>query len=271
MLRWLKHTFLLIILAILPTAGFVLAAESNNPPKTKRPSRAETPVDIKIVPIGPTEETVEQIKTTVERTAAVQRELSGTNYRLISFGYVDHEDKTTVGKFDPQQFLIVFYDYTNDRTIVAQGAFAAPENVRVFEDASKPVPSLEELDAAGAIVRNDPQLSAAVKNNRLRIFQAMPAISVDEKTGERFVNIGLESLDSSTRNEVVSVSFKRGEVVHYNNLAPPTSKAAPTACGIPVGSGGSCILPPGKTFRRRPPAESRSVRAVQAVRPVSIS
>ena len=239
MLQKLKQTFLVINLAVLSATSFVLAAESNNAPGNKRLSRTERPVDIKIVPIGPTQEIVDQIKTTVERSAAVQKELGGTNYRLISFGYVDQDDKATVGKFDPQQFLVVFYDYTNDRTLVAQGAFASPENVRVFEDASKPVPSEEELDAAGAIVKNDPQFGSAIKSNRLRIFQAMPAISVDEKTGERFVNIGLESLDSSTRNEVVSVSFKRGEVVRYNNLAPPTSRAAPTACGIPVGSGGA--------------------------------
>ncbi len=223
----------------LVTAGFSLANEPNGTIKTKRVSRAQAAVKINIAPVGPTQETVDRIKIAVERSAAVQKELSGKNYRLLSFHYAEQNEKTSAGKFDPQQFSIVFYDYTDDRAIVASGSFADPEAVRITEDAAKPVPSEEELEAAANLVSRSAAFSSQIKNNRLRTFPAMPPTSLDPNTGERLINIGLESLDSSTQNEIVGVSFRRNEVVRYENNAPPTSLAAPEACGIPAGSGGS--------------------------------
>ena len=239
MLKRLNRSLVIASLGLLATS-LAFAGETPKTKKEKRASRINAPVQIKVVPIGPTQEQVDQTRNAVERSEAVQKLLSGTSYRIMSFEYVDRDSKTTVGKFEPQQFRVIFYDYTNDRTLIAEGSFSAPENVRVTEDARKPFPNYEELEDAQNMVSRDPRFAADVKEQRIRIFEAMPPITLDPQTGERLVNVGIESLDNgTTRNEVVSVSFKRGVVIRYENNAPPTSSATDAACGIPTAGQGS--------------------------------
>ncbi|MEP6925090.1 MAG: hypothetical protein ABI954_11545 [Pyrinomonadaceae bacterium] len=199
----------------------------------KRRARAEKPVDIKIVPVGMSPEELDKLKERTERSATVQNELNGASYRLISFGYLETNDKATSGIFAPQRFRIIFYDYTNERTLVAEGDLSQPEDVRVFEDASKPDASVEEFDYAVQILQQNSEFGTALKSNTLKTFQAMPPITVSEDNNERLINVGLSSLDNSTANEVVSVSLKNEKVIRYPSHAPPTSMATPTACGVP--------------------------------------
>lgn len=239
MLNKLNRALVAAGLSLFAANSLFAGEEAGVAVKSKRASRAQAAVKININPIGPTQEAVNRVKAAVERSEAVQKELKGASYRLISFEYKEQNEKAAAGNFNPNEFFIVFYDYTNDRTIIASGNFAQPENVRIAEDANKPVPSEEELDAAALIVSRDAAFARALKSRRLRASPAMPPITVDPATGERLVNIALESLDQSTRNEIVGVSFKRNQVVRYPNSAPPTSLAAETACGIPAASQGS--------------------------------
>ncbi|HZH33699.1 MAG TPA: hypothetical protein VEX64_02605 [Pyrinomonadaceae bacterium] len=211
------------------------ASESAN---TKKTSRSNTPVDIKVVPVGPSQETVDQIKLRVERSSLVQKELRSSNYRLITFKYLETNEKGTNGVFAPERFRATFYDYTNERTIVADGNLATPEAVRVFEDAEKPSKvSEEEFEYATRLLQQSPEFGASLKSGHLRVYRPMPPVTISA-AGERIVNIGLESVGSSAQNQIVGVSFKRDAIVRYANNAPPTSKAIPESCGIP-GSPGS--------------------------------
>jgi hypothetical protein len=222
--------------SILLCAGVLTAAAfaSDSPGNSKRISKSKAPVEIKVVPVGLTQADVDRIKTQVEQAATVKKELVNSNYRLISFEQIAKNAAIA----EPKHFRIVFYDYTNDRTIVAEGAIAAPETIRITEDTGKPNPSREELDAVDKIIGESGEFGAAFKAKKMRTFLAMPPVTVTE-SGERLINVGIESLDNSVKNEVVSVSFKRKQIVRYNDFAPPESSAGPTACGIPNSGQGS--------------------------------
>ena len=223
-----------LVLSLL--SSVVLANGGGGGESAPKKSKRQEPFQIKAAVWGPATAEVEAAKRRVERSDAVRRELGGAKYRLLSLEYIDHEVN---GKFlPPTRFRVTFYDYTNDRTVVAESSFDGREAVSVrraaeSETAARPFPSVEEIEDAIRLVGRDERYTAAVKSQKLRPYPAMPPITVTE-SGERLINIGLESFDSSAANEVVSVSFKRGEVVRYDKGAPPQSKAAPESCGIPT-------------------------------------
>lgn len=196
----------------------------------KRKKNAKSPLAIKVVPIGLTQSDVDRIKAEVVKSAAVQKELGGSEYRLISFQHFSKNEKE-INSTESKNFRVRFYDYTNDRTIVAEGAIVSPEFARVSEDADKPNPNREELDAAFDLIARSGEFASSAKNGKLRFYAAMPPITVSA-SGERLINIGIDSVDDSIKDEIVSVSFRRRRVVRYEKLAPPASTARETQCGI---------------------------------------
>ena len=232
----LRNAFLGAGLGIALLAG--LATANENAPK--REKRIQKPVQIKVTPWGPTQEMVDQAKSRVERSQPVQNALKGAKYRILEFQYVDNggSDKSAL-TVAPTRFRVVFYDYTNDRTIIAEGDFAGSETITVREAAFQPNPSDEEFNEAVRIVSGDARFASFMRGEQLRAFQPMPPVTILDGTTERLVNVGLEAQGETTRNEVVSVSLKRGEVIRYDSGAPQTSRAEPDACGIPAASQGS--------------------------------
>ncbi|MEP6903368.1 MAG: hypothetical protein ABJA66_16695, partial [Actinomycetota bacterium] len=93
-------------------------------------------------------------------------------------------------------------------------------------------PNDEEFNEAVSILAKDEKLNAALKSGALKTFRPMPDVTILDGTIERLVNVGLNAANGSGQNEVVSVSIKRGAVIHYPENAPPTSKATPEACGV---------------------------------------
>lgn len=234
--RNILKRFYLASLCVGALATFSFASES---PKTaKRASRAQTPVEIRVTPVGPTQEIVDRIKAQVEQSAAIQKELRGVKYNLISFEYVFKNTAANRSVAAPEGFRVTFYDYTNDRSILAEGDFAAPQILRIVEDVNKPNPSETEFAAAYKLLGASAEFGTAMKNQKIRAYPAMPPITVTE-SGERLVNIGLEPLDGVVENEVVGISFKRNAIVRYPDNAPPASSATSSACGIPTAGQGS--------------------------------
>jgi negative regulator of replication initiation len=222
MLKGLSRLFLGLGLGVSLAAGIAVANES----APKKPKRTEQSVKITVTPVGPSQETVEAAKFNAERSEAVRRELKDTKYRLMSLEYVEN------GTSAPTRYRVYFYDYTNDRTLVAEGAFNNQEPVTVREAAFQPIPNDEEFEEAVRIIQTDARFAVALRNQTLKAFRPMPDVSVLSGTIERLVNVGLNA-QGATQNEVVSVSLKRGTVIRYPEGAPSQSRAAPDACGIP--------------------------------------
>jgi hypothetical protein len=206
---------------------------------SKREKRAQEAVKITVVPWGPTQQMLDAAKLRVEQSVEVQSRLKGAKYRILSFEYIDNSGDKSQPSTPPTRFRVVFYDYTNDRTLVAESNFAGTEAVSLREETFQPNPSDEEFNEAVSILQSDARFTSLLKGERLKAFQPMPPITVLSGTTERLVNVGLEAQGGSGSNEVVSVSLKRGAIIRYDRGAPDTSLAAPDACGIPSASQGS--------------------------------
>ena len=214
--------------------GAVFAGENAEARTEGRQDRME----IKVTPWGLTQEQTEAAKLRAERSAEVQSLLKNTKYRLIEFTYIENENKS-IKTQPPTQFRVVFYDYTNDRAVVAEGDFAGKEIFAVREEFYQPVPNNEEFEEAVAILQKDARYADSLKGSSLKVFRPMPPVTILDGTTERLVNIGLDARGDSGTNEVVSVSIKRGEVIRYPERAPKTAKANPSACGITSAGQGS--------------------------------
>jgi len=223
---------LFIVLAVVFSATFVVAGEENS---KERRSRKRDSLEIKVVPWGPTQAEVEAAKLRVLQDSALQNELRGIKYRLMAFEFLD-EDSTDKSKPTPppSRFRVIFYDYTNDQVIVAEGDFKGREPIKVRRDSFEIGTNEDELRAAYDIVSKWPEFASA--KNQLEFYEPMPPTTY--LNGERLVNVGVQNLQTG-ENEIVGVSFKTEKVVRYQEKAPPTSKAGAESCGIPNSGQGS--------------------------------
>ncbi len=121
---------------------------------SKRIRRAQKPVEIKVIPWGQNQAAVDAAKSRAERSQAVQKQLKGTRYRLLEFNYLENEDKSKPTQI-PTQFRAVFYDYTNDRTIAAEGDFAGKQEITAREIVYQPIPNDEEFAEAVGILQGN--------------------------------------------------------------------------------------------------------------------
>jgi hypothetical protein len=213
----------------LATVNFAGSGEET---KTKREKRAQTPVQIKVTAWGRTQAEINAAQTRVEQSKEVQKFLSGTRYRLLEFNYIENENKSQPMQI-PTRFQAVFYDYTNDRTFVAESGFDSASTVTVTEAFYQPNPSDEEFNEAVRLLQQDARFSSLLRGETIVPFRPMPPVTVLEGTKERLVNVGLDARADAGRNEVLSVGVKSGRVIRYDKGAPETSLAAPDACGVP--------------------------------------
>ena len=218
--------FLGLCLLIISTVNAAFAGENNK--KTLRRVQKKA-VKIKVSAWGPVQADVQAAMSRVEKSRAVQSVLRNTKYRLISFDYIENENDKSKSSSPPTDFKVIFYDYTNDRTFVAEGDFAETKVVTVRQENFQPGVGSQELLDAFEVIKTDAGLGELYKQNQLRIFEAMPPISV--QNGERLVNVGIKFV-SQGKNQVVGVSFKNNNIVRYKGNAPLTSQATQDDCGI---------------------------------------
>ncbi len=215
-----------IILSLIFTVGFTFAGE-NVPTVSKR---ADQPTEIKVVPWGPAQSDVDKAKKRVGQSAAVQNKLRGTKHRLIGFEYVgDSSTDKSLPSQPPTRYRVFFYDYTNDRTIIAESDFAERETIKISEEFYDPGVAGKELEAAFQLIKRTAEFGKLAEQDKLEFFEPMPPIS--NLRGERLVNVGIKN-SATGESQIVGVSFKTDKVVRYENNAPPTARVAPENCGV---------------------------------------
>jgi hypothetical protein len=222
-MKKLNRVFFGTCLVIVSIVNIVVAGENN----TKRSGKAQEAVKIKVSSWGPAQSDVQAAMLRVEKSRAVHNVLKNTKYRLISFDYIESGNEKFKSAQPPKDFKIIFYDYTNDRTFVAEGDFARTKIVTVREENFQPGVSNQELLEAFQLIKNDPELGELYKQNQLKIFEAMPPVSI--QNGERLVNVGIKI---GGENQIVGISFKNNRIVRYKGNAPLTSQATHDDCGI---------------------------------------
>ncbi len=196
----------------------------------KIPTRASQDFNISVKSWGPTQADVDAAKLRVELSSEVQSKLRGSKHRLVSFEYINVSDEAKSGpSLPPTRFIATFYNYTTDITVLAESDFAGREAVLVTTGAFDPGVSGEEIKDAYELIRADAQFAPMAAAKTLELYESMPGVS--NLNGVRLVNVGVTNTATGL-NQIVGVSFKDNRVVRYENNAPPTSRAAPDACGI---------------------------------------
>ncbi len=181
--------------------GLAIAVVSTS--KAKGTSRAVTTQGthaITVTPWGPDQETIDAAKLRIAANPKVQAYLRGTINRLLSFDYIDNDTKATGRSEPPNRFRATYFDYTNNKTIVAEGGFYdSAVTVAVTNDQINPSP--EEFDAAVAVVAADPVFGPAISSKKLEPYPPMPPLSTDPSIKgkpERTVTVGLFPTDDNT-------------------------------------------------------------------------
>ena len=213
--------------------GFTVLVNFTFADGTRSQRKSEKPVEIIVTPWGQSRSAVEAAKLRAESSQAVQKQLNGTRYRLLEFNYLENENKSEPTQI-PTQFRAVFYDYTNDRTIAAEGDFAGNQEITAREISYQPIPNDEEFAEAVGVLQGNKNFGEMLKDETLNAYRPMPPVTVLDGTKERLINVGLDARENAAgKNEIVSVSLKNGQVFRYEKGAPETSSASPTSCGLP--------------------------------------
>ncbi len=212
-------------------SGFAFAGEN---PDRKKTNRSNQQFEIKARSWGPTQIETDAAKQRAEKSDAVRGVLKGAKYRLLGFEYVNRESDAAGAP--PTHFRVLFYNYTEDSAVIAEGDFAGRESISVRVEPFDPGVSEEEIKAAYGVLGLDPQLGPIYREGKLELYEAMPPVS--NLTGERLVNIGVRNLNSGD-NQIVGISFKNDRIIRFENNAPPMSRATPAGCGIPSAGQGS--------------------------------
>lgn len=202
-------------------AGAGVRADHQPLPKTR--------FKIKVTPVGVSPAQLAAAEKAVTQTKAVALLLVGSNYRLLY-------SELPVGA-EQNQFRTVFYNYSRQEAIVAEGPLDRPEaaGVRV-EKNWQPQPNQEEFQVAVAVLRSDSVFGPALATERLGVYRPMPPVQgwAEDAVTERIVNVGLfpRSEANQIQHEIVGVNVARKTIVRYPGGTPRRANAAAEICGL---------------------------------------
>jgi len=232
MRRWLCA---LTVTAVLVGSSFIaLVNLAGAESKVGAGSKAQGGHTITVTPWGSDQKKIDDTKTRLFRNPALQRNLAGKSYRMLSFDFIENAAKD-IKPEPPSRYRAVFFNYTNNRPIIVTGSFNDPGS-EVSTSTEQPVPNPEEFDAAVSVLTKDPEFGPGIRDGSLQTYPPMPPlvdINLPTTKVERTLTVGVLSKDGKT-NEVVGVNMIRESVVRYAGGAPMTSSAAPELnCGVP--------------------------------------
>ena len=254
MRRWLYLPVILLALVLvflLPMLARNSKAARPNEPKLAKPekvkasasSSSQEQLKITAVPWGPTQADMGAATRDALRSPAVLKYIRGTSYRKLSSEFISPDDKYSATPQPPTRYRVTIYDYTHNRTVIAEGTFGKPDSITASLSTGQPPPSEEEFTFAEKIVARDQRFGPAIRDKSLKTYHPMPPVlypQSETSTVERTIMVGLlPSGPGNFRNEVVGVNMTCKQLVRYENGAPPTSLASPEACGIASASQGT--------------------------------
>lgn len=225
----MTRKFLFIFATALLSISTVAAA-SGNDRSSVRSRRDQKRLNIKVVPWGPTQIDVDTARQRAAASEVVRRELNGANYREVGFEYVyDTTETKSQAPRPPKGFRVIYYNYSTDMTLYADGDFAGKDPITAYWTNEVPGLNESEILAAFQVLDQDAQFRGLRDAKKAAYYQAMPPTTIID--GERLINIGVGD-PATGAYKIVGVSFKNNKVVNYANGAPPTSIAAPESCGV---------------------------------------
>ncbi|MBP1693704.1 MAG: hypothetical protein H6Q37_1587 [Chloroflexi bacterium] len=218
-------------------------------------------------PWGPDPAALEAVSCALLEHPRLQEYLADTRHRLLAFDLIDREQKTTTPR-PPGRYHATIYDYTNNRTLFAEGCLDEPDLVVVTESAAQPLPSDEEFDAAVNLLLEDPDLGPRLRQQQLQVYRPMPPlIEVEAPDGriERTLAVGLFSDDLG--HQIVAVNLINNSVLHdLHDIPLPNGDV----CGPPA-AGGCADSGPTQQLRLKVTQGSNVLWTFTVVRPSASS
>ena len=155
MRRWLCVS---AVTALLVGSSF-FALISLGGAKTSPARQTKSPHTITVTPWGPDQSTIDDTKSRLFRSSAVQRHMAAKGSRMLTFDFVESGVKEQTPE-PPSRSRATFFNYTTNRAIVATGRFTDPL-AEVSVTTQQPAPNPEEFEAAVAIASKDPSIGQA--------------------------------------------------------------------------------------------------------------
>jgi Copper amine oxidase, enzyme domain len=198
-------------------------------------------LSIKIQSFGPTPEQMQALARNVTRHRAVQSYVARTRFRLLRIDLFESAPEMKAAKpKPPDRFRAVFFDYTNNRAVLATGSVQKPTALEVTESGLQPRPSDEEFEDAISVIREHPEFGMALREQRLLPYQAMPPLVGEELADgrvERTIAVGLLPREGMQGHEIVAVNMIQRKLIRFEpsarGRAPPTAAAHNPICGLP--------------------------------------
>jgi hypothetical protein len=197
--------------------------------------RKSLELGVKVRPFGPSADEISALADGLLEHRDLQAQLRRTRHRLLSVELIDAGEKSARPR-PPEQFRATIYDYTNQRTLRATGAIAAPRRLVVEGFGDQPLPSSEEFAEAVRIVARHGEFKRAISEGSLVPYPPMPPlVGVERPDGrtERALAVGLLPPTGRGPHEIVGVNMARRQVMRYESRAPANAQAHNPICGQP--------------------------------------
>jgi hypothetical protein len=209
--------------------------------RSQRASAGDNELEVRFAPFGTTPEQIEAIAQKITKHRAVQAFLAKTRHRLVRVDLLDPlDDKKPARLVSPDRFRAVFFDYTNNRSVIATGLLAKPSALGAVESGFQPRPSQEEFDEAVRMLGEHPELGKALREGLLRPYAAMPPLVGEEGPDgrvERTIAVGLLPREGAQGHEIVAVNMIRQRIFRFEpserGRAPLGAAAHNPICGLP--------------------------------------
>ena len=97
---------------------------------------------IEIEPVGPGQETTDEVSKTVMEHPLVREELGSARHRLLSVRFLEPALEKPRGPAPPDRYRATIYDYTNNRVVLATGSLDDVRgSLEVSEAGHRPLPT----------------------------------------------------------------------------------------------------------------------------------
>jgi hypothetical protein len=194
----------------------------------------ELTVDVR--PFGPDPGALRQSADSVLRDRRLRSALQRTGHQLLSVEPLESDRKVARPRA-ADRFRATIYDYTNNRALLADGSLRDPNRLEINESGIRPLPTPEEFANAVAVLERHREFGPALRQGRLKPYESMPPLIVDDEAGgglERVLGVGLLPSKGTRGHEIVGVNMARRSVLRFAKRAPATAQAeADRICGRP--------------------------------------
>lgn len=193
------------------------------------------------IPWGPNQADYDAAILYARNSPAVRKQLLGVRSRMISFQTIDAESKSSEPRVPPSRFRAIFYDYSRNRDVIADGRFDRSEPLKISYSNDQLPPSDDEFDAAVDLLKGDRDIGPKITAKARTVYRPMPPVLYQYEPNERVqrtIFVGLQSGDDPQNNEIVGVNMITNKVVRYPSKAPKAAKSSAQSCGL-TSSGGT--------------------------------